>query len=81
MGQVETQRLGGEQQTLRGEQRTMPGKEPSGTGNLAEEPEAGLAEEPQGIDKAGTGPEAPLPDPFKYLTALRQNAPGAKSWG
>jgi error-prone DNA polymerase len=27
-----------------------------------------------------TGPGAP-PDPFRYLTALRQNPPGTKSWG
>lgn len=27
------------------------------------------------------GPEAPPPDPFKYLTALRQNGPDIKSWG
>ena len=28
----------------------------------------------------GGGPEA-VPDPFQYLTALRQNAPGVRSWG
>ena len=30
----------------------------------------------------GGGPEAEaVPDPFQYLTALRQNAPGVRSWG
>jgi hypothetical protein len=39
-------------------------------------------------DAAGPTPHASQggdrgapPDPFRYLTALRQNAPGAKSWG
>jgi len=43
-------------------------------------------------EEGGSGPGGPRrgrrdgapgapPDPFRYLTALRQNAPGAKSWG
>ncbi len=36
----------------------------------------------EGVGRAPTpGRATPPPDPFRYLTALRQNAPDAKSWG
>jgi error-prone DNA polymerase len=53
----------------RGEGRPAPGAARSGEGRPA-----------PGTARSGEGGAVP-PDPFRYLTALRQNAPGAKSWG
>lgn len=62
---------------------------PAGEGDAAREGEAG----PYGLDHfqaslpepleywADTEAEEPVADPYRYLTALRQNAPGAKSFG
>jgi len=41
-----------------------------------------MASEPQPLEyRADTDSEESVPDPYRYLTALRQNAPGAKSFG